>query len=64
MADITESGILVTGGGSQITGLENYFRKSLNLSVKVPDNPNNSVILGAGKLISDEFLLEKIIREN
>ncbi len=64
VADITESGILVTGGGSQITGLENYFRKSLNLSVKVPDNPNNSVILGAGKLISDEFLLEKIIREN
>ncbi len=64
VADITESGVVISGGGSQITGLENYFRKSLNLSVKVPDTAVNSVILGAGKLISDEFLLEKILREN
>ena len=64
VADITEAGIVVSGGGSQITGLENYFRKALNLSVKVPDNAVNSVILGAGKLISDEFLLEKVMREN
>ena len=64
VADITETGIIVSGGGSQITGLENYFRKNLNLSVKVPDSAINSVILGAGKLISDEFLLEKVMREN
>ncbi len=64
VADITESGVVVSGGGSQITGLENYFRKSLNLPVKVSENATNSVILGAGKLISDEFLLEKVMREN
>lgn len=64
VADITETGVLVCGGGSLITGLENYFRNRLDLPITIAENPSDSVILGAGKLISDEFLLENILREN
>ena len=64
IADITEGGLTVSGGGAYITGLENYFRKALNLPVIVSENAQNAVIMGAGKLLSDEFLLEKVLREN
>ncbi len=64
ISDITESGVVVSGGGANITGLENYFRKELAMPVIVSDQAENSVILGAGKLLSDEFLLNKILEEN
>jgi len=64
VADITETGVVLSGGGSAITGLESYFRKKLDLPITVSENPSDSVIIGAGKLVSDEFLLENILREN
>ncbi len=64
ISDITEAGVVVSGGGANITGLENYFRKNLNMPVIVSDQAENSVILGAGKLLSDEYLLNKVLEEN
>lgn len=64
ISDITEVGAVVSGGGANITGLENYFRKVLNMPVLVSEQAENSVILGAGKLLSDEYLLNKILEEN
>ncbi len=64
VADITETGVTLSGGGSNITGLENYFKNALNLSVTVSENASDAVVLGAGKLISDEFLLSSILSEN
>lgn len=62
--DITEAGVVVLGGGSGITGLENYFKKRLDMPVIVTENASEATILGAGKLVSDEFLLESVLREN
>ena len=64
IADITQVGAVVSGGGANITGLENYFRKILNMPIIVSDQAENSVILGAGKLLNDEYLLNKILEEN
>ena len=57
-ADVYNNGVVFVGGASSIPGLYEYAKKKLDLPVSVPDEPMDSVILGAGKLISSnkEFL--------
>jgi rod shape-determining protein MreB len=64
IADISENGVYVSGGASAITGLDQYFRKSLRLPVIVSENPESSVITGLGHLLNDNTLLQEIINEN
>lgn len=58
VADIYNNGILFVGGASQVAGLYEYAKKKLDLPIIVPDQPQDYVILGAGKLLSKdgEFL--------
>ncbi len=62
--DIKNEGIILYGGASQITGLEKFFKKILNMSVFVLDNPEVCAVLGGEKLFSNYNLLEQIIEEN
>ena len=57
-ADIYNNGVVFVGGASSISGLYEYAKKKLDLPVIVPDEPMDSVILGAGKLLNSgkEFL--------
>ena len=57
-ADVYNNGVVFVGGASSISGLYEYAKKKLDLPISVPDEPMDSVILGAGKLISSnkEFL--------
>ena len=52
VADIYNNGIMFVGGASQIAGLYEYAKKKLDLPIIVPDEPQDYVILGAGKLLS------------
>lgn len=61
VSDLSINGIIVTGGLANLTGLENYLSKNLNLPVKICEDCDNAVILGAGKLIADERYLNKVI---
>lgn len=58
VADIYNNGIMFVGGASKISGLYEYARQKLDLPVIVPEDPQDAVILGAGKLLSagNEFL--------
>lgn len=51
-AEIYSNGIMFVGGGSKISGLYEYAKKKLDISVIVADNPVDSVIVGAGKLLN------------
>lgn len=51
-ADIYNNGIMFVGGGSRIAGLYEYAKKKLDLPIIVPDDSADSVILGAGKLLT------------
>ena len=64
VTDITETGILVSGGAAEIAGLDNYFTKKLNLPVKIAEQFGNAVIIGAGALLNDEALLKQVLSEN
>lgn len=61
ISDLSVNGIIVTGQMANLTGLENYLSKNLDLPVTICEECENAVILGAGKLIADTNYLNKII---
>ncbi|MBE7074303.1 MAG: hypothetical protein E7379_04370 [Clostridiales bacterium] len=59
--DIIISGVHFTGGMSNVFGLEYYLKKNFKYPFKIVEDAENVSILGAGKLLSDEKLLKKIL---
>ena len=62
VGDIYEKGIVLTGGGALLHGLEEYLTKSLKTKVKVADDPKNCVIKGTLKSLSMTNVLESGFR--
>ena len=58
-ADIMENGIVLSGGGSLINGMEEIFTKELEVPVIMASNPLTSVVEGTGILLENIRLLEK-----
>ena len=50
-ADILENGIVITGGGALIRGIDLYIAQKTSLPVTIADEPLDCVALGAGKLL-------------
>lgn len=59
-ADIINNGVLFAGGMSQISGLESYLKTHLRYPFKIVEDGENVSILGAGKLLENAALLQKI----
>ncbi len=51
-ADIVDKGIVLTGGGAQLTNLDVLLREETGLPVMVSDDPVSAVVLGSGKTTS------------
>jgi len=62
-ADISDRGILLTGGGALLKNLDQRIREETGLPVSIADDPLCSVVLGTGKMLSDFKLLRKISLE-
>lgn len=62
VADIINNKILLVGGCSKMQGLDEYLKKHLNYPFEISEDVDNVTILGAGKLLSDQQLLESIIK--
>jgi rod shape-determining protein MreB len=58
--DISERGIILTGGGSLLKSLDERVRFETGLPVVVADQPLASVVLGTGKMLEDFKLLRKM----
>ncbi len=52
-ADIMDRGIVLTGGGALIRGLDTVIRKETGMPVTIADNPLSSVVSGAGLVINE-----------
>ena len=52
-ADIIEGGIVMTGGGSLLSGLDTVLAESTGLPVIRADDPLNCVARGAGRALED-----------
>jgi rod shape-determining protein MreB len=59
-ADISDRGIVLTGGGALIKNLDKRIREETGLPVSIADDPLASVVLGTGRMLSDFRLLRKI----
>ena len=50
-ADIVDKGIVLTGGGSLLTNLDQVLREDTGLPVSIADEPLSCVALGTGKVL-------------
>lgn len=58
--DIIDRGIVLTGGGSMLQGLDNRLREETSLPIVTVDDPLTSVVLGVGKTLEEFSLLRKL----
>ena len=52
--------MVLTGGGALLRNLDQRLRAETGLPVMVAENPLTSVVLGAGRMLTDLPLLRKV----
>ena len=59
-ADIMDKGIVLSGGGALLRGLDTKLREETGLPVVPAEDPLASVVLGTGRVLKDIDLLRKV----
>ena len=59
-ADIYDRGVVLTGGGALLRNLDKRLRQETGLPVLIAENPLMSVVLGAGSILDNLALLQKV----
>ena len=57
-ADIVENGVVITGGGALLSGLDKLLYNELKIPVKVADSPLTCVADGTGIMLNNLHLFE------
>lgn len=52
-SDIVDRGIVMTGGGALIRGLDRLLQHETNLPIHVDEEPLTCVVRGAGRILDD-----------
>jgi rod shape-determining protein MreB len=58
--DIIDCGMVLTGGGSLLRGMDIRLREETGLPIITVDDPLTSVVLGVGKILDELDLLRKV----
>lgn len=58
-ADIINNGIVVTGGGAMLEGLDELLKRELNVPIYVAESPLTCVAAGTGKMLDNLRLIEE-----
>ena len=61
-ADIVDRGIILTGGGALLSGIDIILRKATGLPVTVAEDTLLSVALGTGKVLDEMKSLKSVLR--
>jgi len=63
-SDILERGIILTGGGALLRGLDRRLRQETNLPVNVAEDPLSCVARGAGKVLENWPSYQKVLEKS
>ena len=60
-ADILDQGIIMTGGGSMLRGIDQLIRERTNVPVNIAEDPLLSVVKGTGKVLENVKKYESVL---
>lgn len=60
-ADIMDRGIMLTGGGAMLSGLDWLIKEETGMSVMIAEKPLDCVVLGAGKVLDEIETLKRVL---
>ncbi len=63
-SDILERGIILTGGGALLRGMDKRLRQETNLPVNVAEDPLTCVVRGAGQVLTDFNAYAKVLERS
>jgi rod shape-determining protein MreB len=62
-ADISDRGIVLTGGGALLTNLDVLLREETGLPIMLAEDPFTAVVMGCGRCLDDIDLLKEITQK-
>ena len=60
-ADMVDRGIMLTGGGALLKGMDTALKKATGLPIYIADNPLLCVVLGTGKALNEIKTLRGVV---
>ena len=60
-ADIMDRGIMLTGGGALLNGLDKLIKEETGMPVSIAEKPLDCVVMGAGKVLDEIETLKKVL---
>jgi rod shape-determining protein MreB len=61
-ADIYDRGLILTGGGALLHGLEDYLQTETKLIVRTAEEPRYAIVRGLMQLFDEPLLLRRVTR--
>ncbi len=59
-ADIHERGLILSGGGALLRGIDSLIAEATEVPVRLTDDPQTAVVRGAGLLLAEHALLKEV----
>jgi rod shape-determining protein MreB len=60
--DIYDRGIIMSGGGALLSGLDSYVREQTRLSVRIADEPRYAIVRGLEQMFAEPLSLRRVMR--
>ena len=60
-ADIMDKGIILTGGGALLKGLDERLKHETGMPIRVAENPLSCVAIGSGKCLEEFEVLKRVL---
>ncbi|HZX46237.1 MAG TPA: rod shape-determining protein [Clostridia bacterium] len=60
-ADIMDKGLVLTGGGALLKGMDKRVREETGMPVNIAENPLDCVVMGTGKALEELNLLRRVL---